>query len=402
MYNLLDGYRIIEGAAFIAGPSCGLHMAQMGAEVIRIDPIGGGPDYNRWPIAPNGKSLYWEGLNKGKKSIQINTRQQEGRELAIALATAPGEKSGLFLTNYPVNSFLNHNALESQRSDIITARIMGWSDGSPAVDYTINAAVGIPLMTGPSDYNLPVNHVLPAWDLLGGAYAAFCMTSAILKRQTTGEGSEIRISLSDLAATSMGHLGNIAETLTYGDRPKMGNDLYGAFGRDFSCKDGIRIIVVAITANQWRGLIKVFNLQDEITKIEQELNLSFDDDEGARFKHRDLLIPIFEKAFSINNSFELQKSFDENGVTWGRYQSLANALSNDDRLFKDNPQFQDLLHPSGLTYPTPGPAGIISGAHRGDVKTAPILGENTDEILSNILKLDSNQIGQLHDRKIVA
>jgi len=72
MYELLKGLRVVEGAAFIAGPSCGLHLAQMGAEVIRFDHIGGGPDFRRWPLSPDGHSLYWEGLNKGKKSVAIN------------------------------------------------------------------------------------------------------------------------------------------------------------------------------------------------------------------------------------------------------------------------------------------------------------------------------------------
>ena len=102
MYGLLKGLTVIEGAAFIAGPSCGLHFAQMGASVIRFDQIGGGPDAGRWPLAPNGASLYWEGLNKGKKSVAIDLSSAEGRELAVALASAPGENAGLFLTNYPV------------------------------------------------------------------------------------------------------------------------------------------------------------------------------------------------------------------------------------------------------------------------------------------------------------
>ena len=72
MYPLLTGLRVVEGAAFIAGPSCGLYLAQMGAEVIRFDNIGGGPDFNRWPLADNGASLYWEGLNKGKKSVVLD------------------------------------------------------------------------------------------------------------------------------------------------------------------------------------------------------------------------------------------------------------------------------------------------------------------------------------------
>src|SRR5688500_4622079 len=102
MYGLLQGVRVIEGASFVAAPSCGLHLLQMGAEVIRFDMIGGGPDFNRWPRSANGASFYWEGLNKGKKSIAIDLAQPEGRELALALVTAPGEGAGLLVTNYPV------------------------------------------------------------------------------------------------------------------------------------------------------------------------------------------------------------------------------------------------------------------------------------------------------------
>jgi len=402
MYRLLEGYRVIEGAAFIAGPSCGLHLAQMGAEVIRFDAIGGGPDSRRWPIAPDGSSLYWEGLNKGKKSIAIDLRSAEGRELAIALATAPGEKAGLFLTNYPVKGFLSHGALAERRSDIITARVMGWSDGSPAVDYTINAAVGVPMMTGPADDDRPTNHVLPAWDLLGGAYTAFAMTAALLKRQQTGQGAEIRVPLSDLAATSLGHMGNVAEVMTHGDRPRMGNDLYGAFGRDFLCADGVRLIVVAITANQWRSLVDVMGLAAPITQLEAELGLSFAKDEGLRFTHRDRLVPLFDKAFAARRSDELQPAFDSSGVTWGRYQSLHDAVTGDARLFTENPQFQNVTHPSGLTYPTAGPPATLAGVARDELRPAPRLGEHTEEVLANVLGLGSGEIASLHDKGIVA
>ena len=106
MYKLLQGLRVVEGASFIAAPSCGLHLLQMGAEVIRFDNIGGGPDFRRWPLSDSGASLYWEGLNKGKKSVAIDLSKPEGRELAVRLATAPGESAGIFLTNYPAAGFL--------------------------------------------------------------------------------------------------------------------------------------------------------------------------------------------------------------------------------------------------------------------------------------------------------
>jgi len=76
MYDLLKGLRVVEGSAFIAGPTCGLYLAQLGAEVIRFDNIGGGPDFRRWPLTEGGDSLYWEGLNKAKKSVAIEVTIQ--------------------------------------------------------------------------------------------------------------------------------------------------------------------------------------------------------------------------------------------------------------------------------------------------------------------------------------
>ena len=93
MYDLLKALRIVEASSFIAGPTCGLHLAQMGAEVIRLDPIGGGPDRRRWQRTPDGSSLFWLGLNKGKKSVVIDLSRPEGRELAQGIATAPGENA---------------------------------------------------------------------------------------------------------------------------------------------------------------------------------------------------------------------------------------------------------------------------------------------------------------------
>jgi 2-methylfumaryl-CoA isomerase len=220
MYGLLKGLRIVEGAAFIAGPSCGLYFAQMGAEVVRFDAIGGGPDSKRWPLAANGASLYWEGLNKGKKSVAIDLGRPQGRELAQQLATSG---DGLFVTNYPVEGFLSYAKLAAKRADLICLRVMGWADGSPAVDYTVNAAVGVPLMTGPSDSSAPVNHVLPAWDLLAGAYGAFALLAAERDRRQTGGGREIRLALSDIAAATLGNLGQVAEVAQQGDRPRSGN-----------------------------------------------------------------------------------------------------------------------------------------------------------------------------------
>jgi len=83
--GILAGFRLIEGSAFVAAPLGGMTLAQLGADVIRFDQIGGGLDYHRWPLAADGQSLFWAGLNKGKRSIAVDIRAEEGREIVRTL-----------------------------------------------------------------------------------------------------------------------------------------------------------------------------------------------------------------------------------------------------------------------------------------------------------------------------
>lgn len=399
MYGLLKGLTVVEGASFIAGPSCGLYLAQMGATVIRFDQRGGGPDAKRWPLSSSGESFYWQGMNKNKLSIGLDFSKPEGRLLAQRIATST---DGLFVTNFPEAGFLSYEKLKELRDDLICLRVMGWADGLPAVDYTVNAAIGVPDMTGPQGAERPVNHVLPAWDLLAGAYGAFSLLAAERDRSRTGKGREIRLALSDLAASTMGHLGNLAEVLEAGaDRPKYGNDLFGAFGRDFETADGERLIVVAITPRQWKSLLNVLDLNDAVSAIEEELVVNFLADEGARFTHRERLLPLVATAVAARSLAALSKAFDENGVTWSRYQTLTKAYSEDPRFFTDNPLFASVTHPGGLTYPTPGSAARIPGEERTDAGSAPVIGQDTDQVLADYLGLSDAEIGALRDAQVV-
>jgi 2-methylfumaryl-CoA isomerase len=402
MYDLLKGLRVVEGSAFVAAPTCGLYLAQFGAEVIRFDNIGGGPDFRRWPLADNGSSLYWEGLNKAKKSVALDLTAPAGREIAQRLATAPGDDGGLFVTNFPVDGFLSYETLAKLRADLICVRVMGWADGSQGMDYTINAALGLPQMTGPADDDRPVNHVLAAWDLLTGAWSAFALVSALMARQRDGKGREIRAPLSDIAAATMANMGFMAETLYAGQqRPRMGNDIYGAFGRDFTTRDGEKLMLIAITPRQWAKALEALGIVGEVAAVEAELGVSFAKDEGLRFTHRARLYPLFERAFAGKTAAELTPAFDAGGVTWGAYQPLEAALQ-DPRLYKDNPLFQQVRHPSGLTYAAPGALGTIPQDERRPVMPAPRLGEHTDEVLAEVLGMGAAEIARLHDQGVVA
>jgi 2-methylfumaryl-CoA isomerase len=401
MYDLLKGLTVVEAAAFIAGPTSGLYLGQFGAEVIRIDQIGGGPDFRRWPLAPNGESLYWEGLNKGKKSVVIDLARPEGRELAQRLATAPGESRGLFVTNFPVEGFLSYQRLRALRDDVVCVRVMGWADGRPALDYTINAAVGVPFVTGFADDPRPVNHAFPAWDFLTGAYAALSLVSAERARRLGQGGCEVRIPLSDIAATALANYGMLAEVMVEGqDRPRLGNDVYAAFGRDFAIRDGRRLMVVAITPRQWRAVVKTLALEAPVAALEGELGVSFAGHEAVRYQHRDRLYPLFEAAFAARTEAELAPALEAEGVCWSAYRTLAEAAK-DDTLFAANPVFGRAAQPSGLDYPVPGPAATLIGPERAAPVGAPRLGTNTDEVLAELLGMSSGEIGRLHDAGLV-
>ena len=123
MNRLLHDLRIVEISAFVAAPLGGMTMAQMGADVIRIDPIGGGIDFRRWPVTKDGASLYWAGLNKAKRSLALALDKPEGRDIARALVTAPGPGGGILLTNLPPLRGLDFASLKAGRADVIVLRL---------------------------------------------------------------------------------------------------------------------------------------------------------------------------------------------------------------------------------------------------------------------------------------
>lgn len=396
MYDVLEGLNVLEASSFVASPTAGLYLAQMGAEVIRVDQIGGGPDFHRWPVTEDNTSLYWENLNRGKRSVALDLSRDEGRELLVELTRQIGQ----FITNFPADGFLAHSKLSKGHPELITVRVMGWPDGSPALDYTVNNAVGYPLLTGEGPG--PVNHVLPAWDLLTGAYAAFAMLAAVRHRDASGVGTEVRIPLSDVAVGTVSNLGGLAEVFHSGEnRQRLGNAVYGLFGRDFVTGDGVRTMLVVVTPRQWKQVQEVLEISDAISAIESQLGVSFATDDGLRFTHRDKLFPVFEAAFSGWQHASLAAALDDCGIVHSIYQSTLEA-SRDPRLVTENPIFAETKgNPSGLTYLAAGPFATLPGFERGNPCLAPRNGQDSEDVLFRHLGLTSGQIGRLVDAGIV-
>jgi 2-methylfumaryl-CoA isomerase len=395
--GILDGLRVVEGSAFVAAPLGGMTLAQLGADVIRFDQVGGGLDHGRWPLAEGGQSLFWAGLNKGKRSIALDLRSPAGRELAAELIAAQGSGAGLFLTNFPARGWLDHAVLRRRREDLIMVALTGNPDGTSEVDYTVNPATGFPWATGPRNLAEPLNSVLPAWDVAMGTLAAVGLLAAERHRARTGEGQRVDLSLSDVAFAMVGNLGRIAEaTLGGRDQPKDGNYLYGAFGHDFETRDRRRLMVVALTARQWEALTDVTGLGEACAGIEAVTGHDLDTESG-RFESREMIAAVLRPWFDSRTLAEVREAFARTGVSWGPYQTFGQLVAEDPRVSTANPMFQEVEHPGVGTYLMPGSPLAFSRFERPPVRRAPVLGEDTEEILADVLGLGEGEIGRLFD-----
>ena len=400
----LDGLRVVEGSAIVAAPSGGMALAQLGAEVVRFDRIGGGIDHGRWPLTAEGHSLYWAGLNKGKKSLAVDLANPAAHELLAELIGS----AGTFLTNFPARGWMAPERLVARRADLVMVAITGNRDGTTAVDYTINAAMGFPMVTGPAGGTEPINSVLPAWDLLCGQTAAVGILAADRRRLLTGEGSVMTLALSDVALAATAALGYVGEVQVNGtERPRCGNDLYGAFGAELSTVDGRRFYAVAISRRQWDALLEATDSAAAVAEIEAARGLDFRD-EGDRFEARQQIKAAMQAWTGDRPFIEVAKRLDACGVCWGPYQTFTELVADDPRcspaggLFVEVDQPGIGLYLAPVSPLTPTDAAGWTTSSGGADGVAPVLGEHTDEVLTEWLGLSSSDIGRLHDEGIVS
>jgi 2-methylfumaryl-CoA isomerase len=378
--TVLAGLRIVELSAFVAAPLGGATLAALGADVIRVDPPGGGIDVDRWPLH-GGRSLYWAGLNQGKRSVTIDTSTEVGQKQVAGLIAAPGDGAGIVLTNLPVRGWSSYAELSKLRHDLIMVIITGDRDGGTAVDYTVNAALGFPWLTGAPDQDGPVNHVLPAWDGMTGFLAALAILAAERHRRLHGEGQLVELSLSDVGLAVAGHLGLIGEAMLETEpRGRFGNDVYGTFGRDFATRDGRRVMVLALTARQWASLGEATGLARDFAALEASTGADFRR-EADRWFHRAALCEILAEWVVARDLGEVAAAFEKQGVLWGPYQTIKQLVAEDPRASTANPMFEEVEHPGLGRILTAGSPLRFSAAAPVPPRRAPTLGEHTEEVL---------------------
>jgi 2-methylfumaryl-CoA isomerase len=408
MNELLSGVAFVERSAFVAAPLAGKTLAQLGACVLKVDDVRGGPDWTRWPLGADGRSLYWAELNRGKKSMLVDTRSGAGRELVAELASVAGG----FLTNLDSRPPVSVNELRARRPDLIYALIEGNRGGRTAIDYTVNAALGHASIVGPADHVGPINHQLPAWDISTGLLTAASVAAAVHRRGRGDGGALIHTSLLDVALALTGSLGWLAEAqLNHRPRARVGNAIFGAFGHDFTTLDGHQVMVAAVSERQWRALVAATSAESLMALLaERGCEL---DTESGRFRATAAIAGVLSPWFGSRNLAEVSDALDRHGVCWDAYQELPDFMASDARASTSNPvvwpdpdaaygeaedpsgrRGDDWEHPAEAPKVVSFPVTLDGDASRpGHV---PGRGEHTEEVLLSLLGLSTAEIGRLH------
>lgn len=386
----LTGVRVVEIGSFVAVPLAGMTLAQLGADVIRVDPIAGGADYHRWPVTADGHSIYWTGLNKGVRSVAVDLRAPEGQRLVQRLIV----DAGVLITNVAGRQWHSYEELVGERPDLIHLEVSGRADGSTGVDYTVNAAVGFPLVTGPVEHGGPINHVLPAWDIACGLYAALGVIAALRHRDATGTGTRIGLALENVALAAAGYLGLLTEPMLNGtQRERVGNAVYGQYGQTFTSSDGVSFMLVALTSRHFGDLTDVTGTTKAVAALADALGVDFTD-EGQRYRHRDTLTGLFRVWFTEHTATEVAAALADTSLLWDRYRSFAEVAAGE--RVTANPLFTALHQPRVGDYLAAGLPLSLDGLHPPAV-AAPTLGDDTASVLANRLGIGPQELAALID-----
>ena len=331
----------------------------------------------------------------------LDLSSPRGRELLAALVSAPGPDAGILLHNRAGRSWLSDEVMRRDRPDLIHLAVEGRRDGTPALDYTVNARVGIPYMTGDVAAPEVVNHVLPAWDLLTGALASTALLAALRRRQQTGEGSYAQLALEDVAIASVADLGWLGDAQLSGhDRPRNGNFVYGTYGDVLTTSDGRHVFVLAMTDRQWDALREATDTREAFDALADALDIDLTTEE-SRYHHRELISAVLQRWFSARDLPTATAFLKEANALHAAYEtltSLAGELANS----VQSSVVEMVRHPEIGPVLTAGSPIRWAGVPTPAVGCAPELGAHTAEVLSTVLGLNDSEIAGLVNEGIAA
>lgn len=370
----LDGIRVVEMSHMIMGPSCGLFLAFLGAEVIKVEPPEG--DKTRY-LTGMGRGFF-PTFNRGKKSITLDLKSPSGRAaLDRLLATAD-----VFVENFRDESLAKMgyapDMLREKFPDIIVASCKGFLRGPyenrTAMDEVVQMMTGMAYMTGPTGRPLRIGS--SANDIMAGLFGAFSVLGALLARQKDGKGHAIRVGLFEncllLVAQHM-----VQFDIEGTEAPPMPERIFSWPVYDiFETADGRQIFVGAVTGGQWVKLCAILRLQEFLADPTLQSRMD-------QINARSRTIPVIAGAIAVRKFEDLVSAFEETGIPFSPIARPA-QMYDDPHVNRPGGLFTSAL-PEGGSFRAPGLPCEIDGRPVEPVSAdIPAVGAATDEVLSSL------------------
>ncbi|MEE2659510.1 MAG: CoA transferase [Candidatus Latescibacterota bacterium] len=393
--SLLSHIRVLDLSRVLAGPFCTMCLADLGAEVIKVERPGSGDDTRRWgPPFVGGESAYFCCCNRNKRSLTLNLKSEEGQRLALNLAA----ECDVVVENFRPGTIdrlgLGYAALRAVNPGIVLCSITGFGQSGPrsldsGYDILIQGLSGLMSITGDADGE-PMKVGVAITDVNAGLFASQAILAALLARERTGEGQQIDISLYDSAVASLVNVG--ASYLLAGEVGQRHGNAHSSIVpyQVFACADGPFVVAVG-NDSQWRAFCAAFERED---LLQDERFCSNE----SRVAHRDALIPLLVDMLGRLGRADCEQRLRSTGVPCGSVQALE-AVFADPHL-----HHRGLVQP--VEHPTAGTLSLVgSPVVFGDTATQasappPRLGEHSGQILRE-LGLGAVEIDELRQAGVI-
>jgi crotonobetainyl-CoA:carnitine CoA-transferase CaiB-like acyl-CoA transferase len=393
----LDGVRVLDLSRVLAGPFCSLILADLGAEVIKIEEIGTGDQTRTIPPFVNGESHYFLAINRNKSSVALDARTEQGRELLLKLAVQCDVVLENFRPGVMERLGLGYDKLKALKPDIIVCSISGFGAkgamrDKPSFDLVTQALSGAMSINGYPD-GTPTKLGLPLGDIGGGLWAALGVMAALNEKHATGEGSHIDLSLLE---GLMGLLGYLAEIyLVTGESPgRMGNSHHNIVPYGLMpVKDG-HIVLALHVGEFWRKFCRAIERND---LIGDERFRTVKD----RYKNRDELERQIIEIMLTKTAAEWQAILDAADVPHAPVNDMGQAVNQ--AIVRERGFVKEVNHPTAGKVRVIGSPLRFEGKYEaGRLEPPPLLGEHTRAVLGGLLGLSDDEIKSLINQKVIA
>ncbi len=391
----LEGLVVLDLSRVLAGPYAGMMLADMGAEVIKVEARNTGDDSRAFGPYVNGESCYFMSLNRGKKSITIDMKKDEGKELIKKLVA----KTDILIENFRTGTMkklgLDYEVLKEINPRLIYVACTGFGQTGPyafdpAYDVIVQGMGGLMSITG-QEGGEPTRVGASVGDITAGLFSAVGALGALAAREKTGKGQLVDVAMLDCQVAILENA--ISRYLNAHDLPKPIGNRHPSITpfESFQTKDGHVIIAIG-NNNLWAKFCALVNHEERSNKEEFI-------DNPTRTKNRSLVKELLSPLFLEKTTKEWITALKEIGVPVGPINTVADVVNDEQVRFRD--MIVSVEHPVAGHMEMPGVPIKMSDTPTGIGGPAPVLGQHNVEVLTTVLGLSQAEIDVLAEKEVI-